>query len=211
MSVLRVRLARGPALAGMPFKDFVERVRSAAARAGLPVARTRHGVPRLQAGPHLAPAHTSQCEYVDFELVEPITGTAFMARLAAELPAGLEVRSARRLPPGARSVKAVARTFRYRVAGVFPPEKAERFCRADTWPLVRLRKGQKRTLDLRRSVSKLEVGPGEVIMDIEVRAEGTPKPEEVIASVFGTPPEDALLLKMERHGVRFADSPATRT
>jgi len=210
MSVLRVRLARGSAFNGTRFNDFVEQVRSAVNRAALPVARTRHGAPRLQAGPHLAPTHTSQCEYIDFVLSEPITGTAFMARLAAELPAGLEVRSARRLPPGAPSVKAAARTFRYRVAGVFAPEKAERFCRAGAWPVVRLRKGQKRTLDLRCSVSKLEVGPGEVIMDIEVRAEGTPKPEEVIASVFDTPWEDALLLKTERHGVRLADNPDAR-
>jgi hypothetical protein len=43
-------------------------------------------------------------------------------------------------------------------------------------------------------------------MDIEARAEGTPKPEEVIASVFGIPWKDALLMDTERSGVRFSDA-----
>lgn len=206
MSVLRVRLARGPALRGMLFKEFVDLVRNAVARAGLPVTRTRKGVPRVQTGPHLAPAHTSQCEYMDFELSEPITGAEFMRRLAAEVPEGVELRSARRVPPGAKPLKAAIRTFRYRVRGEFARAEAERFRQASTWPVIRTRKGQERTLDLRRCVSKLEVGPGEVIMDIEARAEGTPKPEEVIASVFGIPWKDALLMDTERSGVRFSDA-----
>ncbi len=210
MSVLRVRLTRGPALRGTVFKDFVDLVREAAERAGLPVGRSKRGVPRLETGPHLAPAHTSQCEYMDFELSEPITGSEFMRRLACELPEGLGVMAARRLPPGSKSLKATARTLRYRVTGAFAQEKAERFQQARTWPVVRFRKGQERTLDLRRSVSRLEVGPEEVTMDIEVRAEGTPKPEEVITSVFGIPWEEALLLKTERSGVRFSGVPPAR-
>jgi len=204
MSVLRVRLARGPALRGIVFKEFVDLVRGAAGRAGLPVARTSRGALRIEPGPHLAPSHTSQCEYMDFELSEPITGAEFMRRLAAQLPGGLEVMSARRLPPGAKSIKAAIRMFRYRVTGEFAPEQAERFRQAGTWPIVRLRKGQQRTLDLRHSVARLEVGPKEVIMDIEARAEGTPRPEEVIASVFGIPREEAVLLDTERSGVRFS-------
>ena len=160
MSVLRVRLTRGAVLRGMVFKDFVDLVREAAGRADLPVARTKRGVPRIDTGPHLAPTHTSQCEYMDFELSEPITGSEFTRRLATELPEGVAVKSAR--------------------------------------------------LDLRRSVSRLEARPGEVIMDIEVRAEGTPKPEEVLASVFGMPQEEALLLETERSGVRFSDAPPAR-
>ena len=210
MSVLRVRLARGAALRGMVFKDFVDLVREAADRAGLPVARTKRGLPRIDTGPHLAPTHTSQCEYMDFELSEPITGAEFARRLAAELREGVAVKSARRLPPGAPSLKAAIRSFRYRVPGAFSPEKAERFRRADAWPVVRIRKGRERTLDLRRSVSRLETLPGEVIMDIEVRAEGTPKPEEVLASVFGMPQEEALLLATERSGVRFSGAPPAR-
>jgi radical SAM-linked protein len=209
MSVLRVRLTRGAALRGTVFKEFVDLVREAADRAELPVTRTKRGVPRIDTGPHLAPTHTSQCEYMDFELSEPITGREFTQRLAAKLPEGVAVWSARRLPPGAPSLKAAVRSFRYRVSGDFSPEEAERFRRADTWPVVRIRKGRERTLDLRRSVARLEVLPREVIMDIEVRAEGTPKPEEVIASVFGMPRDRALLLETERSGVRFSDvSPA---
>jgi radical SAM-linked protein len=210
MSVLRVRLTRGPALRGRMFKEFVDLVRKAVERAGLPVARSRHGVPRVDAGPHLAPSHTSQCEYMDFELSEPITGAEFMRRLAAELPEGLEVMSARRLAPRVKPLKAVIRTLRYRVRGKFAPEQAETFRRASTWPVGRIRKGQERTLDLRQSVSKLEVGPEEVLMDIEVRAEGTPKPEEVLASVFGIPRKEAVLMDTERSGVRFSGGPPAR-
>ena len=91
MSVLRVRLTRGRALRGRLFREFVDVVRGAVERAGLPVARSGRGVPRVESGPHLAPAHTSQCEYMDFELSEPVTGSEFMRRLACELPEGLGV------------------------------------------------------------------------------------------------------------------------
>ena len=210
MSVLRVRLTRGRALRGRLFREFVDVVRGAVERAGLPVARSGRGVPRVESGPHLAPAHTSQCEYMDFELTDPITGAEFLRRLSAELPEGIGAMSARRLPPGARSLKATVRLLRYRVAGEFTPEQAERFRRAGAWPVVLIRKGQERALYLRRSVARLEVGPGEVTMDIEVRADGTPKPEEVIASVFGIPWDDALLLETERSGMLFSGAPPAR-
>jgi radical SAM-linked protein len=211
MSVMRVRLARDAALRGTIFKEFVELVRAAADRALLPVVRTQRGAPRVAAGPHLGPNHTSVCEFVDFELADPITGTAFHGRLAEALPPGLRVVWVGRPPLGAKSLKAGITAFRYRVDGAFAPDKAERFLQSDQWPLRRIRKGRERVLDLRRSVSKLEVRPGEVIMDIEVRAEGAPKPEEAMASVFVMPWEDALLLPMERSGVRFAGPSTPRT
>ncbi|HOF40087.1 MAG TPA: TIGR03936 family radical SAM-associated protein [Candidatus Hydrogenedentes bacterium] len=210
MSVLRVRLTRGQALRGLIFRKFVDSVRGAVERAGLPVARNRRGAPRLEAGPHLAPAHTSRCEYIDFELTDPITGREFLRRLSMELPAGVDAVSARRLPPGSKNLKAAVRVLRYRVAGDFRPEQAERFRRASSWPVVRIRKGQERCLDLRRSVARLDVGPGEVTMEIEVRVDGTPRPEEVIASVFGIPLEAALLLETERSGMLLSGTSPAR-
>lgn len=211
MSVLRVRLTRGQVLRGLVFREFVDLMREAVERAGLPVVRNRRGAPRLETGPHLAPAHTSRCEYMDFELTDPITGREFLQRLLKELPAGVEAVSARRLPPGSKSLKAAVRVLRYRVSGDFAPEQAERFRQAGSWPLVRIRKGRERCLDLRRSVARLDVGPGEVTMDIEVRADGTPRPEEVVASVFGIPLEAALLLKTERSGVLLSDRAPARS
>ena len=219
MAVLRVRFARGPAARWLTPQEFLSAIRDAAERANLPVAR-EHGPRaelrsaerrcarmRITPGPPLTPGWESRCEYVDFELCRPITGWEFRQRLSAELPDGVEILWQRRLPPRSPHLRASVAAFTYTVSGEFDPQKAEAFLRAESRPMTRLRKNRQRTLDLRRSLARLDVAPGRLTMVIRVREEGTPKPEEVIEAVFGTPREDAIRLPIERTAITFSPMP----
>lgn len=208
MSWVRVRLARGDHARGWLHKDFVAAVYAAVERAGLPVARAGgRSRLRLVSGPPLAPEHVSCCEYLDMELDEAITLREFGRRLAERLPDGLEVMSVRRLPPGGANLRATSKAFCYTIGGHFDEERAERFRHAAQWPMARRRRERERVLDLKRSVSRLELRADGVEMVIEARPEGTPKPEEILESVFGISQEQARLLPTARIGIRFADQP----
>jgi hypothetical protein len=99
--------------------------------------------------------------------------------------------------------KAAIRGYRYTSWGSFDPARAEAFRSAQTWPLPQFRKGRERILDLKRSITRLRVEPNRVIFDIEVRGEGMPKPEEVLASVFGMTLQEAMAVPTERTAARF--------
>jgi len=189
--------------------DLLRVLQEAVAVAGLPVNRVdgRRQPYEIELGLGAAPGHLSRCEYVDFVVCLPITATEFARRLASALPPGLEVLWQRRLSARTPSLKTAPQRYRYILWGAADPERAAAFHGAETWPWTRLRKGRARVLDLKQSVSRLRVEPGRVILDIVVREEGTPKPEEVYASVFGVSIEEAMLLPAERADTQPAPPP----
>ncbi|MCP4640058.1 MAG: DUF2344 domain-containing protein [bacterium] len=200
MSVVRLRLARGGPVRHWSHREYVDAVHEAVDRAGLPVVRGTGRAHRylITPGPPLTPGHGSRCEYVDFELAGPMTAAEFGKRLERTLPDGLHVLWQRPVPRRSAHLRAAVRAFRYAVRTDVSPEKAEAFERAETWPLTRVRKNRERRLDLKRSVSGLRVEPGCVSFTVEVRDVGTPKVEEVMASIFGIAAQDALALSTER-------------
>jgi radical SAM-linked protein len=207
MGRLRVRFLRSEAARGLTPKDFLDRLYRAVQRAKLPVARSGTSGHAIAPGPPLAPTHTSQCEYVDFELSEPMTGAEFLSRLEAELPEGVNAVSLRRLPPRAPCVRAAVKRFWYTIRGVFDPDKVAAFRAADEWPFRRTRANRCQVMDLRQSVLAIDAQPGVLTISIEVREEGTPKPEEVIESVFGIPRDEAAQFPTERTALVFAPEP----
>jgi len=209
---MRVRLARGPAVRWLSPKEFAETIQEALKRAELPVSRTPGDRPRYRiiAGPPLPLGFTSRAEYMDFRLDLPIAGTVFGERLGAELPAGVEVLWQVRVPPGAPHLRAAVTGFRYTIPCEADPERAVAFGEASSWPLVRVRKERERRIDLKQNVSRLIVEPGYVIMDIEVRPDGTPKPEEVLRSIFERDLDPAAEPPAERTAVRLTPLPRPR-
>jgi len=210
MGVLRVRLCRGEAVRWLSPQDFVCLVHDAAERAGLPIVRSKGPRGRLgiTPGPSLTPGYVSRSEYFDFELERPITGWEFRRRLSAQLPDGVEIVWQRRLPPRSAHLRAAVVGVDYTIDGSFDAAKADAFERAETWPLTRTRKDRERTLELKRSVARLALEPGRLILSLRVSNEGTPKPEEVIESICGIPREEALALPTERSAIACA--PPTR-
>ena len=98
---------------------------------------------------------------------------------------------------------AAVASFCYAIREALDPEKIQAFLEARQWPLVQTRKGRERVLDLKVSVPRLECYGKEVVMLIERLAQGTPKPNEVIASVFGLTGEQIVRLQVERVHVRL--------
>lgn len=205
MSLMRVKFARERAARWLLQREFLHAIQEAVLAAGLPVATTGGSTPRPACAPGLplAPGHLSRCEYVDFVICSPITATEFGRRLSSALPEGIRALWQGRMKARTPNPKAAIRGFRYVCRGTFDPGRAEAFRVAPSWPLPQFRKGRERILELKRSITRLRVEPNRVIFDIEVRGEGMPKPEEVIASVFGMTLQEAMALPTERTAARF--------
>lgn len=205
---MRVKFTREDPVRWLLHREFLHLVQQAVQAAGLPVSTTGGSQPQpvCASGLPLSVGHLSCCEYVDFVVCLPITATEFGRRLAPELPEGIRTTWQGRMACQTPSLKAAIRGFRYRVSGIVDPAPAEAYNAATVWPLPQMRKGRERILDLKRNVPWLRVEPNRVIFDIEVREEGMPKPEEVIASVFGMTLQEATALTIERTAARFASS-----
>jgi hypothetical protein len=108
------------------------------------------------------------------------------------------------MPPRSPHIRGAVVSVEYALTGKFDAEKAHAFEKAGEWLITRIRKDRERILDLKQSVAKLAVEPGRLRLAINVRDEGTPKPEEVVEAVFGIPREEALALPTERTGMLFA-------
>ena len=205
MPRIRVRLARSCALRHVSHQQYMKLVHDAVGRGGLPVARgKRSDTPfRITAGPPLTPGHTSRAEYADLELVDRITPWELNARLRAALPEGLDLLWSRRIPPRWPHLRASVAGFCYTIEGRFDPECVRVFHAAAVWPLVRRRKDRERIVDLKDCVAGLEMRSGRLLLTLNVRPEGTPKPEEILESVFDMTRDAVAALAIERTAVRF--------
>ncbi len=208
MSIMRVRLTRGEESKWLLGSEFLDMLHQAVALSGLPVAGRAAPVPRfrIQGGPPLPTGFTSQCEYVDIELLSPVTSHEFRQRLQPCLPSDMLIVWARRLPKYSKSLKASLRRIRYTVMGLFERRCATAFHHAEHWPLVQVKKDRHRVLDLKQSVTGLRVESDRLIFEIEMREEGMPKPDEVVASVFGRTLKEATGYAAERTAVHL-DAP----
>ncbi|MBI5091558.1 MAG: DUF2344 domain-containing protein [Candidatus Hydrogenedentes bacterium] len=205
---MRVKLARDARAGALSHQEYIEALQEAVMRSELPVARSGGSAPRFRitSGPPLRPGQTSRCEYVDFEMCRPLSGAEFGRRLAETLPAGIELVWQKRLPAGALHLMACVESLSYEIGGQFDPQRAALFNAAEHWPATRKRTKKEQTFDLKRSVTRLDVHPGGLSMRITVLAEGTPKPEDVLVSVFGMEPEEAQHLPMERTAITLKSS-----
>jgi len=211
--MLRVRFAKDASVAGLSHQEFGDLLRDAVDRAGLPVVRGGGGKarPRLVQSPSLSLGHRSRCEYADFPLSAPVPAMEFGRRLDAALPEGVRVVWQWRLQPHARHLRAATAGFCYTVPGSFDKNRAETFLKADTWPFTRVKNGKERVLDLARCVSKLVVHEDRIVINVRVQQSGTPKPEEILESVFGIPHEQAHQAPIERTSVLLVPEPRPST
>jgi radical SAM family uncharacterized protein/radical SAM-linked protein len=192
----------------------------AARRAGLPIAFSQghHPLPRLSFGPALPLGFSSDDEYLDLDLTAPLTPEAVAARLAAELPEGLEIQAALDVPRSAPSIDAGIDAFVYEVdlasLDVPPlPEAAAaavaRFRAATTLPVEKRAKAGTRTVDARRFVRTLElVAPQRLRLELAVGPEGTLKPAVLLGALLPLSAEDLASLRVHKVATRFRDDAA---
>jgi radical SAM-linked protein len=229
---VRLRYGKVRRLVAISHLETMHAILRALRRAGLPMAYSQgyHPKPRVSFGPALPVGVESRCEYLDLELVGEHDASEIAARVAAKLPAGLEVYDARAIDPRAESISASQRAVHYVIE--FPHEwedsgleariaaftgSAQALVKRATPPKggsrgrgEKIAQGKAREIDLKDMVTHLALeGPGRVTFSLKADPSGSAKPAEVLAAIFGdgAPPRGVKLLK---EGVSFARAPAGR-
>ena len=192
----------------------------AARRAGLPLAFSagHHPLPRLSFGPALPLGTSSDDEYLDLELTEPEDPRAVAARLAAELPAGLEPLDIAEVPPSAPSIDRSVAAFAYEVDldGLDTPlapealaEAVRRFVASAAFPVRKRTRSGERTVDARRVVHGLALtGPRRLSLEMAAGREDTLRPEAFVGELLGLAPQARALLRVHKVATRFDGAPA---
>ncbi len=200
MGRFRTKYTRGPAARWLTPRDFLNGVRNGLHNAGLAAGpQPRHC--RVQGGPALGLGHLSRCEYADVEIPTVLTAVRLREALAPHLPPGVAIVWARRLPPRAPALTEAIQLLRCRVLNTqWDAGRLAAFRAAERWPLVRVKKGQERTIDLKEFIARAAVEGHGFEYDLRARPEGAPKPHEIAASIFGLPLTEAMLLPAERIG-----------
>lgn len=195
---LILRLAKGDPARFLSHLELYRCLERAARRAGLPLAYSQgfNPRPRLAFCSALAVGATSEGELVELELREPVPAAEAVARLNAQLPAGLAVLGAREAPPGSRPLAGSLRWAAYRLgveggraAGDWAAA-ALRFLDAASCPLDR----DGRVIDARRLVAQVEVraeapGRAELLAVLRCSQEEALRPEELVRALERFLPE----------------------
>jgi len=191
----------------------------AARRARLPVAFSRghHPLPRLSFGPGLPVGASSEDELLDIDLSTAVPAAEVRARLASELPEGLELLGATEIPRAARSIDQSVSAFRWAVdLDDLPSPPApdalraavQRFHAGEPLPVRKTGKRGERLVDARRSVTALElVSASQLVVEIAVGPEGTLRPSAVVAALLDLDAGVTATLGVHKLATRFHTYP----
>lgn len=191
---VQLRFAKTGALRFLSHHDLMRLFARACRRAELPVRLTQgfDPRPRLVFATALELGIESEDEALEVELSRWVSPDQTRGRLASALPAGLEVRSARLLPPrrsGERAVEMV-----YRVAppggaaavGITPAGLKEFLARGEL-PFDRPRQKRIQQLDLRPSLLDARLDGADVVVRLQPTERGSARPAEIMALLAGRP------------------------
>ncbi len=180
--------------------DLVRALTMALRRAGIELAYSQgfKPLPRISLSPALALGIGSHGEYFDVDTHVPF-GDELIPRVNATLPEGLALTAVVPVDLHVQALQdAIARAqYRATVPGVEPRElerRAREFSDSASWPLVRIRKGRERTLDIRPLVDEVTVeADGTLRFTIVMTKEGAARPSEVLGVLAGPAAEDATI------------------
>ncbi len=159
-------------------------------RAGIMVLYSQgfHPMPRLSFDDPLPLGMESQSERMWLKADSAIDVQSVSARLAEQLPAGLDIVACRRIAPG--SIKEKPEMDRYRLfltAGEAESELLERFHARSSWPYTRSKpRAAERQVDLKSCVARLMRIDSETMeLDIRKGHGMTLRPADILRSVLG--------------------------
>jgi radical SAM-linked protein len=191
--------------------ETVDTLLSALRRAGYQVALSRGMRPRpvIALARPRAVGVQSESELADVELTsEPATAELY-ERLAAELPAGLELRAVDHADGKQAASRVRAVHYLIEVAGDVDWEAAiASFLAADEAIVSRLapNKAAKR-IDVRKFCTQLRLGPDGLEAEIELTEAGTARPEEVATAVAATIGATPTIIRLVRTAIVLRDAP----
>lgn len=194
---LRIRLAKAGLARFLSHLDLQRTIERGLRRAGLPLAFSQgfNPHPRISYASALATGTSSEGEFLDVDLTEPVDPEVFLARANQHLPQGVRLLDARPAPGEGDSLMAQinAAAYRLTVEGV---EQASleaavaAFLLAGEVVVVREGRSGSRPVDIRPQVYELAVsGPGELRALVQTGSEGNLKPEELLAGLAQLSPD----------------------
>jgi len=204
---LRLRFTEHGRVRFLSHRDLARVWERTIRKADLPIAYSEGFSPRpkVHFGLALSVGHTSDAEYLDLDLREPVELEGLAERLTACLPPGIEVTAVAELGPGEPSLQAVVDvvTWRFTVDG--QAEKvaaaAEALLGRSDIPVTITRKGAEQHADLRPAVLGLavrEAGPGSVELEADLATRPRSfRPAELLAA-FDPPLEERYVHRVEQ-------------
>ncbi len=191
----------------------------AARRAALPLAFSQghHPLPRFAFGPALPVGVESDGEFLDVDLVEPMSAAAVERSLNPQLPEGIAVVAADAISLRSPSVSSLIAAFRYRadvraILGQAGNERAheriDAFNQSHEFPLRKRTKGGERIVNARPFVAALRLEePGTVDSTILYGATGTLKATELLVAILGADAQHARTLPVRKVTTLFHAEP----
>ncbi|WP_374713022.1 TIGR03936 family radical SAM-associated protein, partial [Symbiobacterium terraclitae] len=188
---LRIRLAKVGLARFLSHLDLQRTVERGLRRAGLPLAFTQgfNPHPRISYASALATGTSSEGEFLDVDLTEPVDPAEFLARANQHLPQGVRVLEARPAPGEGDSLMAQINAAAYRLTVEGADQAAleaavAAFLAAREVVVAREGRTGTRPVDIRPQVYELAVtGPGELRALVQTGSQGNLKPEEVLAGL----------------------------
>ena len=205
-SKLRLRLRKGGRARFVSHLEFMTVIHRAVRRAGIPVLFSGgfHPAPRISFPDALPTGVESEAELVDLALERPLTATAVVDALNAQLPEGFAVLEGAAVPWSTPAPSVSISESRYRVTLPSTPPadltaRLESFLAAER-VIVEKDKGNRTVeVDLRAGVLALDVNDGALLLRL---AKGSPA--LLTAHLLGLSVEETRALEIRKTGVETA-------
>lgn len=231
-SFVRVRYAKSGRAVALSHLETMTALLRAVRRAKLPIAFSNgfHPKPKVGFGPACPVGIESRAEYVDLELMGLVDPEAVQAAFGPQLPGGFALLGVSALDPKAPSLSEsiVAQQYRIRfpesvsadelAARVAAFEAAEsvqitREGRADAPRNSRAARGKPtaKAVDVKAMVTGLaQVAPRELVLSVRAGQQGSARPAEVLAALFGPGGQVPPGVRLSKEEVSFAPPPPSR-
>ena len=198
----RVRFAKEGRARFLGHLDLTRALLRALRRARVPLVYSQgfNPKPRVAFGPALSVGISSEGEYVDLEVREPLRPAAFLAAVGEALPPGLRLLALQEADRAGPALGEAVRAARYRVESAGEPDlegAIGRFRSRGPVVIERHRNGKVQSFDLTRDLLGLEsLGPQTARLTLSMTGSGASvRPEEVLAEIFGETRSDLHVVR----------------
>jgi len=188
----RVRFAKDGRARFLGHLDLARTLLRALRRARVPLVYSRgfNPKPKVAFGPALPVGISSEGEYLDLEVSEPLQHGRFLAAVGATLPTGLRLLDLREVERGGPALGEAVKAARYRVESSGRPDLEDaivRFRARGPVVLQSQRNGKVHAFDLARDLLGLEeMSPQSARLTLSMTANGASlRPDEVLGEIFG--------------------------
>lgn len=193
---MRVEFAKRDELKHISHLDLMRAWHRALRRAGVPLAYSEGYTarPRLSLASPLSVGFTGEAELLDVYLRRRMAPFTFLRTIAAQLPKGLEARTAEEVPLSLPSLQSLVRAADYQAEGETERSGADlveaiaALLARSNLPWEHEREGETRRYDLRSLILDLRLvgcAEGKFVLALRLRvgSEGTGRPEQVLAAL----------------------------